>query len=401
MRKKERQVSIKKYIYNCTLPCSFVLSLSLFSCLFSFSASHGLSFGLATPAVTSDETKIASPHTTKSNQTNILILGTNNPEVKVVQVQLKALGYYKGTINGVYDFGTEHAVAQFQKEHNLKHSNGKIDLTTRNSLAKILATATNCDRSSDSQSLTTSKPGLQTTQGNKKQLVLLVGILGIAGVGAIASVVLYLRSRSFTDEQTQELMNLEIIEKPLTAANQVNTPISTNPAPIPALPPATELIPTSKTSVLTKFNIVEELIQDLHNADPMKRRLAIWNLGQQGDSRAVQPLIDLMSNVDSQQRGLILSALAEIGARTLKPMKRALAISIQDESSQVRQNAIRDLLRICDMMGQMSYILRHALEDADPEVQEIARYALNHLSHFRVVIDPQTTLPENPHPDQN
>ena len=95
-------------------------------------------------------------------------------------------------------------------------------------------------------------------------------------------------------------------------------------------------------------------------------------------------------SADSQQNGLILSALAEIGIRTLKPMNRALAISIQSENPQVRQNAIRDLVRLYDMMAQMSQILRHALEDTDPEVQATARYALNQINRLRVVPEQQS-----------
>ncbi len=81
-------------------------------------------------------------------------------------------------------------------------------------------------------------------------------------------------------------------------------------------------------------------------------------------------MVDLMIDADSQQSSLILAALAEIGIRTLKPMNRALAVSMQDESPQVRQNAICDLARVYDMMGQMSQILRHAVEDTDPKCKQ-------------------------------
>jgi HEAT repeat protein len=130
-------------------------------------------------------------------------------------------------------------------------------------------------------------------------------------------------------------------------------------------------------------------MEELQSDDATKRRKAIWNIGQKGDSRAVQPLVELLMSADSQQNGLILSALAEIGIRTLKPMNRALALSIQSENPQVRQNAIRDLVRLYDMMAQMSQILRHALEDTDPEVQATARYALNQINRLRVVPDQQ------------
>jgi vesicle coat complex subunit len=102
-----------------------------------------------------------------------------------------------------------------------------------------------------------------------------------------------------------------------------------------------------------------------------------------------------MMDADSQQRSLILAALGEIGIRTLKPMNRALAISLQDESPQVRQNAIRDLTRIYDMMTQISHLLRHALEDPDPEVQSTARYALAQINRIRTVPEPENLSPDS------
>ncbi|MFB2770638.1 HEAT repeat domain-containing protein [Pelatocladus sp. BLCC-F211] len=155
--------------------------------------------------------------------------------------------------------------------------------------------------------------------------------------------------------------------------------VSTTSQSTKLLPPS----PTESTSRLAKVNIVEELIQDLSSPDPIKRRKAIWSLGQQGDSRAIQPLVDLMIDADSQQRSLILAALAEIGVSTLKPMNNALAISLQDQSPQVRQNAIRDLTRVYDMMAQISQILCHAVQDCDPEVQATARYALIQMNRIR------------------
>jgi vesicle coat complex subunit len=90
-----------------------------------------------------------------------------------------------------------------------------------------------------------------------------------------------------------------------------------------------------------------------------------------------------MIDVDSQQRSLILASLAEICTRTLKPINRALAISLQDESPEVRQNGIRDLTRIYDMMTQVSQMLYHSLEDPNTEVQATAKYALAQMNRMR------------------
>lgn len=139
------------------------------------------------------------------------------------------------------------------------------------------------------------------------------------------------------------------------------------------------------TTRLAKVDIVEALIGDLHSSDAAKRRKAIWDLGQRGDSRAVQPLVDLIVDSDSQQRSLILAAVSEISTRTLKPMNRALLMSLQDESADVRKNAIRDITRIYDLMTQVSQLLQYAASDTDEEVQETARWALTQLNRLRTV----------------
>ena len=160
--------------------------------------------------------------------------------------------------------------------------------------------------------------------------------------------------------------------------------------------PPTDLLAVEKPSRLTKINIVDELNKELRTPDRTKRQKLIWELGQQGDSRSVQPLVDLMLDSDSQQRSLILAALAEIGTRTLKPMNRALAISLQDENAEVRKNAIRDLTRTYDQLIQISQILCHAVEDPDAEVQETARWALSQMNRIRAV--PGRDLPEGEPP---
>lgn len=125
----------------------------------------------------------------------------------------------------------------------------------------------------------------------------------------------------------------------------------------------------------------------MQNPDPGKRRKAIWELGQRGNSDAIQPLSDLLIDADSNQRSLILAAMSEIGVRSLKPLSRALIISLQDESSDVRRNAIRDVTRVYDLMAQVGQVLHHAAHDDDEEVQETARWAIGQLDRIRGVTD--------------
>ncbi|MDE5122028.1 MAG: HEAT repeat domain-containing protein, partial [Trichodesmium sp. St19_bin1] len=136
---------------------------------------------------------------------------------------------------------------------------------------------------------------------------------------------------------------------------------------------------------LPQVNIVEKLINELQNFDPNKRHKAIWELGQKGDSRAVQPLVNLLIDSDSKQQSLILATLSEIGTKTLKPMSRALVISLQNDNAEVRKNAIRDLMRMYELIIQVTSLLRQAEYDPDPEVEKIAKWALEQLnrSHTR------------------
>ena len=178
---------------------------------------------------------------------------------------------------------------------------------------------------------------------------------------------------------------LENSKPPAAAANHNSSAISPLPEKSQPEQSEEENLPVQETTRISKINIVEQLIRDLHSPDPRKRRKAIWELAQRGDSRAMQPLLDLLMDADSQQRSLILEALSQIGTRTLKPMNRALAVSLQDDNAEVRKNAIRDLTRMYESLGQLSQLLRHAVEDPDKEVQETARWALTQLSRIRTV----------------
>ncbi|MEG4841099.1 HEAT repeat domain-containing protein [Microcoleus sp. B9-D4] len=159
-----------------------------------------------------------------------------------------------------------------------------------------------------------------------------------------------------------------------------NIPETTNPTDSLAKKKGIAL---PETDGRPKVDIIEALIEDLQQLNPAKRGKAIWELGQRGDSRAVEPLLDLLANSDSKQYSLILASLSEIGIRTLKPMNNAWSISLQNENPEVRKNAIRDLTRIYELVNQISYLLHRATDDPDPEVQETARWAINQLNRIR------------------
>ncbi|MGI0494129.1 HEAT repeat domain-containing protein [Alkalinema pantanalense CENA528] len=179
---------------------------------------------------------------------------------------------------------------------------------------------------------------------------------------------------------------------PATPASEIPVPVPTDSEPQvnPVIAPSIEastttVLPTHSSPPLrlSKHNVVDALLQELQQCDPQKRQKVIWELGQRGDSRAVQPLVDLLLDSDSREQSLILSALSEIGTRTLKPMSRALALSLQNENADVRKNAIRDVTRIYDLVAQISQLLHTATEDPDTEVQATAQWALAKVNRIK------------------
>ncbi|WP_414514845.1 peptidoglycan-binding protein [Nostoc sp. PCC 9305] len=334
--------------------------------------------------------ELAQASSTVTPSLAVLRYGSRKSDVQRLQTQLKQLGYYRGVVDGQYNASTEIAVAKFQKVKGLK-LDGIAGPATQEKLQAAVAPKKQFFTSPivtppkvTSSIVTSIAPTSANPQAPERGfawwLLFTIGVLGCTGA-------LFYLLRSF--QKVKQVQNSEISEpKSLSEANKepITPPLLETVTILQTPPPpfSTQLLLPEKTSRLAKLNIVEELIQDLRSSDPTKRRKAIWDLGQQGDSRAIQHLVDLIIDADSQERSLILAALSEIGIRTLKPMNRALAISIQDESPQVRQNAIRDLTRVYDMMGQMSQMLHHALEDPDPDVQATARYALTQMNRIRI-----------------
>ncbi|MEH2316392.1 peptidoglycan-binding protein [Nostoc sp.] len=372
---------------------SLILIFTCFSCL-GFYPNRA---STATPNLAPEILELAQASSTVTASPAVLMPGSQGSDVQKLQTLLKQLGYYSGVVDGQYNANTEIAVAKFQKAKGLK-VDGITGLATMGKLQAALAAKNQIITSriftspaATSKPTTTPKP---TERGFVWWLIFAIGVLG--SIGALIYLLRWFRQVKQVEKS--EISNTKSLSE---AKKDPMLPLlpETVTSPQTATPPlATQLLLPEKTSRLVKLNIVDELIQELRSSDPTKRRKAIWDLGQQGDSRAIQPMVDLMIDADSQESSLILAALAEIGTRTLKPMNRALAISIQDESPQVRQNAIRDLMRVYDMMGQMSQMLRHALEDPDAEVQATARYALTQMNRMRGLPE-QQSLPEDSHND--
>lgn len=163
----------------------------------------------------------------------------------------------------------------------------------------------------------------------------------------------------------------------------LDAPGSSSPLAVPNQAEGHLSAPQADMTRLPTVNIMDTLVGELASADATVRHRAIWELGQRGNSAAIQPLVNSLMEADSQEKGLIFTALAEIGRRSLQPMQRALALGLQDSSPEVRKNAIRDLSRLYDVLGQIRPLMIHATQDPDPEVQATAQWALGQLARSR------------------
>jgi peptidoglycan hydrolase-like protein with peptidoglycan-binding domain len=388
---------------------SSILIITCFACV-GFNPKASTAISNYTPKIL----EIAqSSSSTDTVQPTILRFGSKGTDVQQLQTLLLELGYYNGVVDGQYGETTLNAVSKFQTSKGLS-ADGIAGVKTR----EILQKAVN-EKKATPTPAPTSTPETSKKQKPEQQGLLRWGLLGIGALGIVGALLYLIKTfgkrktvpfePAAKEMETETEAYTKLLNAPLEEIDNTgegysgiaviegdrnfngSTLVDSQEPPISA-----KLLPAEATSRLAKVNIIDELIKDLHSPDPALRRKAIWDLGQQGDSRAIQPLVDLMIDVDSQQRSLILSTLAEIGSRTLKPMNRALAISLQDESPEVRQNAIRDLTRVYDMMAQISQMLCHAAEDSDTQVQATARYALSQMNRIRTLPEPE---PENEQKD--
>ncbi|MDY6902149.1 MAG: peptidoglycan-binding protein, partial [Cyanobacteriota bacterium] len=356
--------------------------------------------------------KVAQTDSSNTTSRTNLRIGSVGEDVKLLQTQLKKLGYYDGIPDGQFGESTRDAVIEFQLKKKVLADgvvgNQTNELIEAETLRQNNFVSTPTPEAPSEDTSEKEKPS-KSENGLLQLALIVIGLLAGAGIlfylfklfrrsQQVNNAQIYADDGHDDDTEIAQASDYQESQDELTNSNQDQKLLSATEDNLEDVPstiqPSAKIIPTEKTSRLAKVNVVDELIQDLDSSNPTQRRKAIWELGQKGDSRAIQPLVEQMVNADSQQRSLILAALAEIGTRTLKPMNRALAVSMQDESPDVRKNAIRDLTRVYDVMGQISQMLSMAMEDEDPEVQETAKYAVSQMNRIRVLPSeqPQTRI---------
>ncbi|MBD1916546.1 MULTISPECIES: HEAT repeat domain-containing protein [Cyanophyceae] len=387
--------------------------------------------------------------------------GAEGDDVIMLQRQMRLLGLYQGPVDGRYGGPTQEAIASFQSKAGLPAS-GTLDqvtwqhmstpqLLTENTPAEpeipvlfptaeepapsaatpVVATANASVTpvSAESPDAETAAPvespagegqelaepaavengaSVETAESSRRWIWL--GLGGLALVGCLGGWWFLGQGRS-AKRSTTNSERLPSAESQARSSAEPSPDDSTMAGHIGTLSPALGLatpaaaandLTLDPTTRLTSGDIVNSLIHELDNHDGAVRRHAIWELGQRGHSEAIQPLINGLLDADSQEKSLILAALAEISSRSLKPMHRALALGLQDPSPEVRKNAIRDLSRIYDTVVQLSHMLAQATQDPDVGVQETAQWALSQLNRipaatYSGALPPETNSLDSPY----
>lgn len=409
-------------------------TLVLFTCL-------GASSALAAPSEGLTQTSVAASAPTfiaqvdplvvdEGSASNVLSIGSRGPAVRALQNRLSETGYYEGDVDGIYGLGTQRAVLAFQEDQELDPT-GRLDDETWEAL-EAYEEPSAAEVSSDDVAVPVDTP-IEETESELPLAVesepiatpdeasgggfgrVLGTVITLAAIAASFGIGFFIANRSkldaaegdsddawgeadtqlgvpssATDAGTSTSGGLQTGEAQAGSINGfAASSTGTSPASLASVPTAmgagglTTSGQIGGTSALAQTDVIDGLIKDLHNPDPSQRRKVIWELGQRGNSIAVQPLVDAMVSADSKEKSLVLAALSEIGIRSLKPMNRALAIALKDDNPEVRKNAIRDLTRIYDLVIQISQMLGHATEDEDPEVRQTATWALDQLNRLR------------------
>jgi Putative peptidoglycan binding domain len=360
-----------------------------------------------------------------------LQLGSKGENVKILQIKLTQLGFYQEKITDDYTVNTKMAVLEFQKSIKLDPT-GIVNQKTWDELEKLEKKIA----LKKPQNKTANIPEKFWTQ--KRIVWLVMGVL-LTG-GSVGFVIYFARKNNFLDnpddldknnrknaekspsvviEENPDILSSEpqgtiviiesspdnidndaviknISETPLPNTNvnssanmtteKLDITLSTHNEDNQNIQASeNQNIPWRNLADSPNIDIIEEtlqifyLIEDLSSDHTSQRRKAIWELAQKGDSRAIQPLINLMLGADSQEYSLILEAISQISARSLKPFNRALINSLLHDNPDVRKNAVRDVSKIYDLVNQIHQVLNMAMNDPDPEVQETARMVMKKL----------------------
>lgn len=148
--------------------------------------------------------------------------------------------------------------------------------------------------------------------------------------------------------------------------------------------PLVEIETISQLTVLNsntfKIDLVVELIKYLQQPDEDLRREAILELARIGDSRAIEPLSEILSQVNSTDRRLVMVAITQIIRRSFQPLQELLFFTFDDANPEIKQNAIRDLAAIYAFVAPITKQLARMQVDRDMQVRQTAKLAIEQLN---------------------
>ena len=131
---------------------------------------------------------------------------------------------------------------------------------------------------------------------------------------------------------------------------------------------------------------IEELAKEIHLLELIKnlqqdnsRRTAVEELARVGHSRAIEPLVEIMSGAEVD-RSLIIKAIAKIINRSFRSIDRELFTSLQHEDPEIRKSSIRDLTTLYEFASPIIEQLALMQLDANLEVQQTAKQAIKKLN---------------------
>ena len=85
-----------------------------------------------------------------------------------------------------------------------------------------------------------------------------------------------------------------------------------------------------------KIDAVVELIKYLQQPDENLRREAIWKLARIGDFRGIEPLTEILSQVNSADRSLALEAITQITRRSFQPIEELVFLTFDDANPEIK-----------------------------------------------------------------
>lgn len=140
--------------------------------------------------------------------------------------------------------------------------------------------------------------------------------------------------------------------------------------------------PTNQLKVLNSdTKDVVELIKYLQQPDEDLRREAIRKLARE-DFRGIEPLIEILPQVSSPDRSLILKAIIEIIKSSLQPIEDVLFSNLNRIRPEAKQNAIHDLAVLYTMVAPIVKQLAQMQVDRNMQVQQTAEIAIEQLNFY-------------------